>query len=168
MDIPEEPPHILLRVWKYKASLEEDFEVIQRAEFELGGGKPDLRPSVYEIHPADVVRAVTEHFAGNGCDRVKPQEAGHLDVRPVHDGEILDTPSEGAEWFSFASNAHRELVLESFDDLMSLIARLHKCRRYPVGTAEVRAYLRGVANSAEWRNFLDHHEKGGKWVRFTK
>lgn len=164
--IPEPQPLLLLRVWRRKTSLEEaDPSEILSAEFELSDGSPDLRPSVYEVHPNDVVAIVTQHSAAAGLDRVTvPKE--HPDLRPVHDGEVVNTPTD-ADWFSEASQAHRELILSSREQLLGLIGRLRECRRYPVTKQAVLAYLRSARQHPDWRNFFEHHGKGAKWEKLA-
>lgn len=166
MEVAESPAGLLLRVLRRKTSFEEsDPNEILSAEFELGDGTPDLRPSVYDVNPRDVVAIVTQHSAGAGLDRVTaPRE--HPDLRPIHDGDVAQTPSD-CDWFSEAKTAHRELILTSRDQLLRLIARLRECNRYPVTKDAVVAYLRLARDQPDWRNFFAYHAKGPRWQKLA-
>ncbi|MBO6936457.1 MAG: hypothetical protein JJ863_15905 [Deltaproteobacteria bacterium] len=156
---------IRLRVWKRKTSLEEDPQTILDAEFLTREGAADLRLSVYAIAPSEVVRVVTEHFAGNGLDSIRNQKDGHLDLSTVFAGTEEVSPEN--EWFSRARDAHRELVLPDEASLMALIGSLTRCSRHPYLKADAKAYIKDRldAEDEEWKRFVAVHRNGPKYKR---
>ena len=153
----------LLRVWKRRTSLEDDPSQILHAEFERGDGSPDLRPSVYEVSPDEVTQVVTEHYAAAGCQDVSVGRP-HPDLRPIHEGAVEATPC-GTDWFALLEERHRELVLDSKQDLLALIGRPHRCRTYGVSRAQWKAYVEGARDSPEWRTFFRFAARGAKWKK---
>lgn len=165
MQVPAETTALLLRVWKRRCSLEEEPSEILSAEFELGDGSPDLRPSVYEIDPSEVVQVVTQHYAAADCGSVTaPRD--HPDLRPIHAGDVDATPS-ASHWFRFLDERHRELVLSSKQELMTLIARLRECQTHRVTPQDWKTYLRSARNEPDWQNFFQFAARGPKWKKLA-
>ena len=125
-----------------------DDDLLQTEFLDRNRGKPDLRPSVYEIEPSDVVRAFAEHATAFN----PPASTGGVDLGGT--GRSIEaTPGETG--FSFTMEAHRELVLADRDDLLALVRHVRGSmdgRTHHVLRAQVREYARErlLAGDEEW------------------
>ena len=111
-------------------------------------GAPDLRPSVYEIAPGDVVRAFSEHATAFE----PPRSAGGVDISSPG-RTVLAT--NGDTGFAFTMEAHREIVLRDRADLLALVREVRGSlpkRTYTVTRAQVCDYVRDqlAAGNSEW------------------
>jgi hypothetical protein len=126
-----------------------DNDLIQTEFWDRNRAQPDLRPSVYEIDPGEVVQAFAEHATAFE----PPSSAGGIDVGgTAHFVEA--TPGETG--FSFTTNAHREVILEDRDDLLSLVRHVRGSlgrRVHQVSRAEVHEYVRTRLSTedVEWQ-----------------
>ena len=151
---------LVVRLGRRRAAWEKtDPREIAEVEFQdRSTGGFDLRPSVYVLtaEAADlrplVVRARAEHSAS--C-LSPPRPSGTLEFNVDGATAAQLQPSPGETKFQFANSVHAELLLQSIDDLLGLIATLlaeRGVRAIPVRGAEVLAYVDGrlVANDSEW------------------
>jgi hypothetical protein len=160
---------LLIRFAKRLANWEEplSIEELQQREFKAKDGGPDLRPSVYELHPdhTEVVRAYAEHSTA-------------LDLRTglgvalsVTNRELLST--SGNPRFAFIRDRHREIKLNSVDELRALIRDLQSNladRRHLVSKEETIAYARQRIDEgdAEWREAVDAYGAKAWLVKLQK
>ncbi|MEW6249634.1 MAG: hypothetical protein AB1716_03225 [Planctomycetota bacterium] len=146
---------MLLRVARRRASLEAgSAREFMRIEFTSDAGDFDLAPSVYEISPADAVRAHTEHYAWNG---LRPAGRTNFDLQQLH---RVQRATQGNTGFTFADAAHRELLFESTEDLEAVTIRLLNeiaVRSVEVTPSQMRAYV-----------ISRYRERDPEWVRFAQ
>ena len=125
-----------------------DDDLLQTEFWDRHRGQPDLRPSVYEIEPTDVVRAFAEHATAFN----PPASTGGVDLGGT--GRSMEaTPGETG--FSFTMDAHRELVLADRNDLLELVRHVRgsmNARTHHVTRVQVREYARArlLAGDEEW------------------
>jgi hypothetical protein len=148
---------LLVRFAKRKTPWEEcDPEQIRESEFKDRNGEGyDLRPSVYDIAPSEVVRTFAEHAAAAPID--PPGSALAIDLHGV---PFAIGSEPGKPTFAFTCAQHRELVLASKEDVDQVIASAlanGANGRIPVPKADVYAYARGrlSANDEEWRTVVE-------------
>jgi hypothetical protein len=125
-----------------------DDDLLQTEFWDRNRGRPDLRPSVYEIEPAEVVRAFAEHATAFN----PPASTGGVDLGGTGRSTEV-TPGETG--FSFTMKAHRELVLADKDDLLALVRHVRgsmDSRIHQVSRLQVREYARArlLAEDEEW------------------
>lgn len=111
-------------------------------------GADDLQPSVYEVGPEEVVRALSEHATAFD----PPTSCKGIDLRTTS-REVRETPGDTGS--SFTMSAHREIVLKDRKDLQALVREARASlpqRKYDVTRAEVCEYARGRLRSGdrEW------------------
>jgi hypothetical protein len=131
-------------------------------EFRDRSGRPDLRPSVYAIDPADVVKAFAEH----STTREPPSSTGGVDLGGTG-RSVADTLGETG--FAFTMEAHREIELASRDDLLALVREVRGSlaeRTYPVTRDQVRAYVRArlALGDQEWAR-AQAQDTAKKWLK---
>lgn len=147
-------------VWEGDRSVAE----IQRAEFVLRDGEPDLKPSVYEVVAHEVIRAYAEHTAAI------PLELSNSLGIDCSKHEFPEEPSEGQPCFEFIKTRHREILVGDVSGLHRLVAILKgsiaAINSHPVTKEEVREYARArvVANDPEWAAVLARPTTK-KWMR---
>lgn len=124
-------------------------------------GGPDLRPSVYEIYPGDVLQAFAEH----STTREPPLSSGGIDLggtsRPV-------VETLGETGFIFTIEVHREILLTNRDDLRGLVREVRGSlaeRTYPITREQVREYARDRLRRGdqEWKRARAQTDK--KWLK---
>jgi acetylornithine deacetylase/succinyl-diaminopimelate desuccinylase-like protein len=125
-----------------------DDDLLQTEFWDRNRGQPDLRPSVYEIEPTDVVRAFAEHATAFN----PPASSGGVDLGDT--GRSVNV-TPGQTGFSFTMKAHRELVLADRDDLLALVRHVRgslDARTHRVSRAQVREYARTrlLVEDEEW------------------
>jgi hypothetical protein len=113
-------------------------------------GVPDLRPSVYEIGPDEVVQAFAEHATAFD----PPSNAGGIDL---HSSGRTIVPTIGDTGFAFTMDAHREIVLSDRADLHALVREARSSlpqRTYRVAKAAICQYAREriASGDPEWTN----------------
>jgi len=156
---------LLVRFARRLANWEEELPVeeLQKREFKARNGGPDLRPSVYELDPAQThrVRAYAEHAVGLdppatalGLDLTEPQ-------RPID-------PTAGSPRFQFIRERHREIVLEDAGALHAFIREILVNlgeRKHQVTRQEVVAYVRERLQAADEEWTLAAGERDAKaWL----
>lgn len=158
---------ILLRVTKRKAAWEPSAspEETLRTEFRTPTGEIDLRPSVYEIraeHP-QVVRAHAEHAASAGLD--PPRGGTNVNLSQEIQTVIRTL---GDTKFEFTREAHRELVFQDEQELLSFVREVLAAvehRGYSTSKQDLLAYVkeRLEVSDAEWETFCGTSPKGARW-----
>ena len=145
-------PRLVARLGRRKAAWEKSNpREIAEVEFQDSAtGGLDLRPSVYVLdgdasnqRPL-LVRVRSEHSASCLSPPRPGQSTLELDVEGATSAQI--EPSPGETKFEFANSVHAELLLESADELVALIARLlteRAARIIAVTGREVLAYVDG-------------------------
>ncbi len=124
------------------------------AEFREKDGTTDLKVSVYQLGgPADVVQACAEHAASIPLD---PKATANVDFEGLTSPPV-NAPGPGR--FAFTRTAHRNIVFESREALVTAVAslladlgdRLHRVNR-----DQLRDYVRARRDAAdpEWTAFL--------------
>jgi hypothetical protein len=137
-------------------------EEIQQSEFRQKDGAVDLRPSVYEIEAAGMVRAFAEHATAFN----PPSSNAGIDL----DGLGKQTEATpGRTEFTFTTAAHREILLKSRDELFELIktvAATLDSRLHAVSRDDIIAYARARlgAKDQEWQRTIARAELRC-WVR---
>lgn len=146
-----------LAVWEPGRTVEE----IQQSEFRRKDGAADLRPSVYEIEEAGLVRAFAEHATVfNPPSSNAGIDLAGLGHRP--------NPTPGRTGFTFTTAAHRELRLKSEGDLLDLIRKAVASlgsRAHKVSRAEIVAYAKArlAEGDEEWQSAATRARQGS-WV----
>ncbi len=151
---------LVVRLGRRKTAWEKtDPREIADVEFQdRSTGGLDLRPSVYVItaEPADlrplVVRVRAEHSASFMSP---PRPVGTLEFNVDGATTAQLQPSAGETKFQYANSIHAELLLQSIDELLALIATLRlerDARAISVSGNDVLAYVdaRQAANDPEW------------------
>lgn len=130
----------VVRFARRKASWElPDAASIRDVEFKTREGEVDLRPSVYDIDDSDLTKAFAEHAAAAPID--PPGSALGVDLAGL---EMTLDPTAGNDRFAFTRAHHREIKLESVEQLDTLIdlARVEREKRSrPVLKANVYKYV---------------------------
>jgi hypothetical protein len=153
-----------VRLGKRRAAWEKtDPREIADVEFQdRASGGLDLCPSVYVVSGeaselrAGVIRVRAEHSASWMSP---PRPIGTMEFNV--DGATLAQlqPSAGETKFQYANSVHAELLLESVDDLLRLIATLlaeRDKRAIALTCAEVIGYVEGrqAAGDPEWTTVI--------------
>lgn len=142
---------LVVRFAKRKAAWEEaNARQIREVEFRDKNGEYDLRPSVYEIEDADLVRAFAEHAAAAPID--PPGSALSIDFLGVR--SRLDQ-QPGNDKFAFTRDRHRELALSTpaeLDAAIELVCTDLSARKRATSRSSVYQYVSGRldANDSEW------------------
>jgi len=136
-------------------------EEIQLTEFRQKDGSVDLRPSVYEIEPEEVVRVFAEHATAFD----PPKSSAGIDLGGLGH-EVRSTP--GRTVFALTTSAHRELSIRDKEDLLDLIGKVlaeFTSRRTLVTRAEIVTYARArlAAMDPEWQQAVTH-ARSRTWV----
>jgi hypothetical protein len=136
-------------------------EEIQHSEFRQRDGSLDLRPSVYEIEVAEIVRAFAEHATVFS----PPSSNAGIDLGGLGH-EVRYTP--GRTGFTFTTSAHRELSIGNKEALFDLIAKVLvdlDSRSHPVTRAEIMTYAKArlAAMDPEWQRAVTR-TRTGTWV----
>lgn len=145
---------LALRVGRRRTSWESgDIDTIVRAEF-WSDGAVELAVSVYVVNVDDVLRTVTEHCAGLGCNT-----RGFPNLNLEAGRELVQTPGETN--FEFTAAAHRELVFTDESDLRTFLVDTVipdvATRTHTVQRQEMRDFARGRrdAGDLEWVAFFE-------------
>jgi len=125
-----------------------DDDFLQTEFWDRNRGQPDLRPSVYEIEPNEIVRAFAEHATAFH----PPGSALGVDLGGT--GRPVDA-TPGDTGFSFTMKSHRELVLVDKEDLLTLVRQVRGslvARTHRVSRSQIREYARDrlVGGDPEW------------------
>jgi len=127
-------------------------------EFRAQQGGPDLRPSVYEIadETPEIVQVLAEHSAGSNSLR----KMRGIDLTGAFQRDPAPAPGELP--FAFTRDAHRELILESQDELVEIVRRVLPALEVRTRAAEkrdIKAYVasRVAAADPEWLKFFAEH-----------
>jgi hypothetical protein len=135
-----------------------------RLEFDDGSGRLDRRVSVFDASPGDRTQLMAEFQA---TARKNPQKGAFVTLHASSHEEIAVTPLMPAI-FRFASDAHREIVLESDAAVRLLANAVWEAVRVDVGAAEVKDYAGARLRAAdpEWTRFCDgEHTVCAQWKR---
>lgn len=154
----------LVRFVRRRASFEGDksVEELQALEFRTREGKPDFRPSVYELDDVakQLVQACAEHYF-----RLDPKRgASALDAK---EAALHVEANEGTAPFAFVRDAHREVVLEGIEELHAFIDRLRDgAPWHEVTKQQVHGYVRSKlqAGDPEWLAQAKR-EEARSWLR---
>jgi len=146
-----------LAIWEPGRTPEE----IQQSEFRQKDGAVDLRPSVYEVEPNEVVHAFAEHATVFS----PPSSNAGIDLAGLG-REVKSTP--GRTGFAFTTSAHREFLLKDKEDLLDLISETLAnldSRQRRVTRVEIVSYakVRLAAMDPEWLQAVPR-AKPGTWV----
>jgi hypothetical protein len=139
-----------------------DDELLEAEFWDGNRGRPDLRPSVYEIDLTDLVRAFAEHATAFN----PPSSTGAVDLRGTG-RPIEETP--GDTGFSFTMNTHREVVLSDRNDLLALVRDVRGSlagRTHRVARAQVLEYARSrlADGDPEWER-AQAEDSAQKWLK---
>lgn len=150
----------VVRLGKRRAAWEKtDPREIADVEFQdRATGGLDLRPSVYVVsgEAADlhgkVVRVRAEHSA-TWMSPPRPVGTLEFDVDGATPAQLQ--PSAGETKFEYANSVHAELLLQSIDELLALVATViaeRETRAITLTGAEILGYVEGrqVAGDPEW------------------
>ncbi len=160
---------VALRVGKYKSSWDADVSdsEVARLEFAARAGGLDLRPSVYSVEQAEVVRALTEHLV-----QLRPPVAQGRDELLLNGlAPYVLSRREGS--FAFTNERHAELHLADEADVLRLVGlvRADRERRRRRERSAIVRYVcdRLACGDPEWQAFMrsraDWAEQAAKWAR---
>jgi hypothetical protein len=158
---------MLLRIRRRReAFTNADLQEVIETEFEKDG-EPDLAVSVYEI-PSDDSTLVQCHAEHSASANIDPKGGSHVDLKGLSPREPVAIPDSR---FTYARATHREIRLDSLDELRVLVARLMaevSDRQHVTEKAQLKEYAtsRAVAGDPEWLAFLREcpRSRALKWV----
>ncbi|WP_437958407.1 hypothetical protein WME76_01280 [Sorangium sp. So ce119] len=143
-----------------------DAQSLYDAEFEDKHGRPDLEPSLYEVHHEAVAQTLAEHAAAAPIS--PPGRKAGIDVRST--GEQYYTDETSAP-FHHIRTAHRVLRFSDAAALRAFVGRLYELKEsgaaecVRVAGQDIRDYVRLHAKDDEWSLFLASASKD--WRKYA-
>lgn len=151
---------LLLRIAKRRKAWELPLDELIKAEFRTENGDLDLRISVYEVEPPNVVRAFAEHTA-----RLDPKQGLGVDLG----GAPSVIATHGETGFEFTNTAHREAHFPDETTLRmflggTIIPKLAGITT-EISKEDLRAFLMQHKDDPEW---AAHLAASAKWQKLVK